>query len=79
MTDEAQTVAPGGRVFMHGRFVGITEPPRPGWTVWGLEAAAVPQLVGTNHRPTGRGFLMHYRSGSDVLIQDAFRLSNLST
>ena len=26
-----------------------------------------------------RGFLMHYRVGSDVLIQDAFRLSNFST
>ena len=46
----------------------------------GTSIEVVPQLFGTNHRPTGsRGFLMHYRSGSDVLIQDAFRLSNFST
>jgi HK97 family phage major capsid protein len=46
----------------------------------GTSIEVVPQLVGANHRPTGqRGFLMHYRSGSDVLIQDAFRLSNFST
>jgi HK97 family phage major capsid protein len=46
----------------------------------GTPIEVVPQLFGTNHRPTGSwGFLMHYRSGSDVLIQDAFRLSNFST
>jgi predicted phage gp36 major capsid-like protein len=40
----------------------------------------IQNLLGTNHRPTGQwGTLMHYRVGSDVLIQDAFRLSNFST
>ncbi len=40
----------------------------------------VPVLLGSAHRPTGQqGFLMHYRSGSDVPIPDAFRLSNFST
>ena len=46
----------------------------------GTSIELIQNLVGTNHRPTGqRGFLMHYRSGSDVLIPDAFRLSNFST
>ncbi len=46
----------------------------------GTSIEVIANLVGTNHRPTGqRGFLMHYRCGSDVLIQDAFRLSNFST
>jgi HK97 family phage major capsid protein len=46
----------------------------------GTSIEAIQNLLGTNHRPTGqRGFLMHYRVGSDVLIQDAFRLSNFST
>ncbi len=46
----------------------------------GTSIEVIQNLVGTNHRPTGqRGFLMHYRSGSDVLVQDAFRLSNFST
>jgi HK97 family phage major capsid protein len=46
----------------------------------GTTIEVIPQLFGTTHRPTGqRGFLMHYRSGSDVLIPDAFRLSNFST
>jgi hypothetical protein len=42
LTHEAQTVDPDGRVFMHGVQVGTTRPPRPGWTTWGLEAAAAP-------------------------------------
>jgi HK97 family phage major capsid protein len=46
----------------------------------GTSIEVVPHLFGTNRRPTGqRGFYMHYRSGSDVLIPDAFRLSNFST
>ena len=46
----------------------------------GTSIEVIQNLLGANHRPTGqRGFLMHYRVGSDVLIQDAFRLSNFST
>lgn len=40
----------------------------------------VPHLLGANRRPTGeRGFLMHWRTGGDVVIADAFRLTNHST
>jgi predicted phage gp36 major capsid-like protein len=46
----------------------------------GTSIEVVQNLVGTDQRPTGtRGFLMHYRCGSDVLVPDAFRLSNFST
>jgi HK97 family phage major capsid protein len=46
----------------------------------GTTLEVVPQLLGANRRPTGqRGFLMHWRVGADVLIADAFRLSNFST
>jgi HK97 family phage major capsid protein len=46
----------------------------------GTAIETVPVVFGTNHRPTGqRGFLMHFRVGADVLIPDAFRLSNFST
>jgi HK97 family phage major capsid protein len=35
---------------------------------------------GTNRRPTGqKHFYMHWRTGSGVLVPDAFRLSNFST
>jgi HK97 family phage major capsid protein len=46
----------------------------------GATIETVPVLFGANQRPTGqRGFLLHWRVGSDVLIADAFRLSNYST
>jgi HK97 family phage major capsid protein len=46
----------------------------------GTSVEMVPNIVGANQRPTGqRGFLMHWRTGSDVLVADAFRLSNYST
>jgi HK97 family phage major capsid protein len=46
----------------------------------GTSVEIIPHLVGTNHRPTAqRGVYMHFRVGSDVLIPDAFRLSNFST
>ena len=46
----------------------------------GTSIEVISNLLGTTHRPTGqRGFPMHYRSGSDGLIADAFRLSNFST
>lgn len=45
----------------------------------GSTLEVVPQLFGANQRPTGqRGFLMHWRVGADVLIADAFRLTNYS-
>jgi HK97 family phage major capsid protein len=46
----------------------------------GTTIEVVQNLFGANRRPTGqRGFLMHFRTGSDVLVPDAFRLSNYST
>jgi len=46
----------------------------------GTTIELIPALFGTAHRPTGsRGFYLHYRTGSDVLVADAFRLSNFST
>ncbi|MFE0132050.1 phage major capsid protein [Streptomyces sp. NPDC059037] len=39
----------------------------------------VPHLFGANRRPTGqRGWYAYKRTGSDVLVPDAFRLLNLS-
>jgi hypothetical protein len=42
VTAEAQFVDGDGNVYMHGRHVGHTEPHRPGWAGWGLEAAGPP-------------------------------------
>ena len=43
----------------------------------GTTIEVVPHVFGANHRPTGqRGFLMHWRVGSDVLVPDAFRLTD---
>jgi predicted phage gp36 major capsid-like protein len=44
----------------------------------GTSLEFLPNLVGTNRRPTAqRGFLLHWRVGADVL-PDAFHLSNFS-
>jgi HK97 family phage major capsid protein len=46
----------------------------------GASIEVIPHLLGVNRRPTAqRGFYLHWRAGSDVLIPDAFRLSNFST
>jgi HK97 family phage major capsid protein len=46
----------------------------------GTTVEVIPNLVGPNRRPTGqRGLFMWFRTGSDVLVADAFRLSNFST
>lgn len=40
----------------------------------------VPHLFGANHRPTGqRGALLWFRTGSDVVVPNAFRLLNVPT
>jgi HK97 family phage major capsid protein len=45
----------------------------------GTSIELVQNVFRTAHRPTGqRGYLMHYRTGADVLIPDAFRLTNHS-
>jgi len=46
----------------------------------GTTIELVPHLFGAAFRPTGqRGFLLHWRTGGDVLIPDAFRLTNHNT
>src|SRR5215207_10487274 len=46
----------------------------------GTSVELVPHIMGANRRPIGaRGFYMHWRTGSGVLVSDAFRLSNFST
>ena len=40
----------------------------------------VPHLFGSNRRPTGqRGALLWFRTGSDVVIPNAFRLLSIPT
>ncbi|MDO3403428.1 phage major capsid protein [Mycolicibacterium neoaurum] len=40
----------------------------------------VPHLVGANRRPTGqRGALLWFRTGSNVVVPQAFRLLNVAT
>ncbi|MCZ4509802.1 phage major capsid protein [Streptomyces sp. ActVer] len=46
----------------------------------GTSIELINHLFGAAQRPTGqRGFYMHWRTGGDVVIPDAFRLSNYST
>jgi HK97 family phage major capsid protein len=46
----------------------------------GTTVELIPHIMGANRRPIGaRGFYMHWRTGSGVLVADAFRLSNFST
>jgi HK97 family phage major capsid protein len=45
----------------------------------GTSIEVIPHLFGANQRPTGpRGFYMHFRVGTGVLVADAFRLTNHS-
>jgi predicted phage gp36 major capsid-like protein len=46
----------------------------------GTSIIPVPVVVGANRRPTGsRGWYLHWRTDADVLVTDAFRLTNHST
>jgi predicted phage gp36 major capsid-like protein len=46
----------------------------------GTSVELVPHIMGAARRPiASRGFYLHWRTGSGVLIADAFRLSNYST
>jgi predicted phage gp36 major capsid-like protein len=45
----------------------------------GATVEHLPLLVGANRRPTGeRGWFLYWRTGADVLIPDAFRITNHS-
>ncbi|MCB9408091.1 MAG: phage major capsid protein [Mycolicibacterium sp.] len=46
----------------------------------GTVVELVPHVFGSNRRPTGqRGFYCHFRTGSDVLVDNAIRLLNVPT
>lgn len=46
----------------------------------GTMPVPVPVVIGANRRPTGeRGWYLHFRTGGDALLPDAFRLTNHST
>jgi HK97 family phage major capsid protein len=46
----------------------------------GSSIVPVPVVIGATRRPTGEyGWYLHWRTGADVLVGDAFRLSNFST
>ena len=46
----------------------------------GTTLELVPHLFGDNSRPTGeRGALLWFRTGSDVVVDNAFRILNVAT
>ncbi|AWZ23805.1 major capsid protein [Rhodococcus pyridinivorans] len=46
----------------------------------GTTVELIPNLLGPNQRPTGqRGMLLYFRTGSDVLVPNAFRMLNIPT
>jgi HK97 family phage major capsid protein len=46
----------------------------------GTHLELIQNLVGTNRRPTGqRGALLWFRTGSDVVVSNAFRVLNVAT
>lgn len=46
----------------------------------GTTVELVPHLLGGNGRPTGqRGYYMYFRTGADVLVDNAFRVLNIAT
>ena len=46
----------------------------------GTVVELVPHVFGSSRRPTGqRGFFAHFRTGSDVIVDNAFRILNVAT
>jgi predicted phage gp36 major capsid-like protein len=46
----------------------------------GTQIELIPHVFGANRRPiAARGYYLHRRTGADVLVGDAFRLTNHST
>lgn len=63
------------KILLYGDFSNFVIVDRIGTTV-----ELVPHLFGTNRRPTGqRGLFMWFRSGSDVVVDEAFRVLNVTT
>jgi HK97 family phage major capsid protein len=62
-------------VLLYGDFQHFVIADRIGTTV-----EFIPQLFGANRRPTGqRGVLMWFRTGSDSVADNAFRVLNVAT
>lgn len=62
-------------VLLYGDFTNFVIVDRVGTTM-----ELVPHLFGANQRPTGqRGALLWFRTGSDVVIPNAFRLLDVPT
>jgi HK97 family phage major capsid protein len=71
--DAAATAA--NNLLLHGAFENFVIVDRIGSTL-----ELVPHLVGSNRRPTGqRGALLWFRTGSNVVVPQAFRLLNIAT
>jgi len=69
------TVTANNYVLLYGDFTNFVIADRIGTTV-----ELIPNLMGANRRPTGqRGLFMWFRSGSDSVNDDAFRLLNVPT
>jgi HK97 family phage major capsid protein len=61
-------------VFLSGDFNQYAIVDRIGTTI-----IPFPYIVGANQRPTGEyGWYLHWRTGADVLVPDAFRLTNFN-
>jgi HK97 family phage major capsid protein len=68
-SDMATATTTGTKLLLYGDFRQFRIADRIGMTV-----ELISNLVGANHRPTGqRGLFAWWRTGSSVLIQNAFR------
>ncbi len=68
-------VTGNNRILAYGDFNQFVIADRIGSTI-----ELVPHIFGANHRPTGtRGFHLWFRTGSDVVVPEAFRLLNVAT
>lgn len=73
LSNMASTTTTGSKMALYGDF-------RQGFVIVdriGSTLELVPHLVGANRRPTGqRGALLWYRTGSDAVVPNAFRMLN---
>lgn len=71
MSNADGTIAAGKRLSVYGDF-------RSGFTIvdrWPSSLELIPHLFGENRRPTGqRGAFLYARTGSDVVVPNAFRM-----
>lgn len=69
------TVTGDNRILLYGDFQHFVIVDRIG-----TQLELIPNLMGANNRPTGqRGALLWFRTGSDVVVPEAFRVLNVAT